>query len=85
MSPALSAPGHTMAWVIHTQNGGLLSAPNMLQGGTDVTERSVIHGMAVRSGVLSGATAVPEPSTYALLCISLGVVGYARKKMGKQC
>ncbi len=27
------------------------------------------------------ATAVPEPSTYALLCISLGVVGYARKKM----
>jgi hypothetical protein len=38
------------------------------------------HGMAVRSGVLSGA-AVPEPFTYALLCISLGVVGYARKKM----
>ena len=28
---------------------------------------------------------VPEPSTYALLCISLGVVGYARKRMGKQC
>ena len=26
---------------------------------------------------------VPEPSTYALLCISLGVVGYARKKMVK--
>ncbi len=24
---------------------------------------------------------VPEPSTYVLLCISLGVVGYARKKM----
>ena len=32
-----------------------------------------------------GANAVPEPSTYALLCISLGVVGYARKRMGKQC
>ena len=32
----------------------------------------------------TGASAVPEPSTYALLCISLGVVGYARKKMGKQ-
>jgi PEP-CTERM motif len=29
------------------------------------------------------ATAVPEPSTYALLCISLGVVGFARKKMQK--
>lgn len=26
---------------------------------------------------------VPEPSTYALLCISLGVVGYVRKKMVK--
>lgn len=28
-----------------------------------------------------GTTAVPEPSTYALLCISLGVVGYARRRM----
>ena len=28
-------------------------------------------------------SAVPEPSTYALLCISLGVVGYAKRKMGK--
>ena len=27
------------------------------------------------------ATSVPEPTTYALLCISLGVVGYARRKM----
>ena len=34
--------------------------------------------------VSTSASAVPEPSTYALLCISLGVVGYARKKMGKQ-
>ena len=30
-----------------------------------------------------GPATVPEPSTYALLCISLGVVGYARKRMGK--
>jgi type VI secretion system secreted protein VgrG len=28
-------------------------------------------------------SAVPEPSTYALLCISLGVVGYVRKRMNK--
>jgi hypothetical protein len=28
-------------------------------------------------------TATPEPSTYALLCISMGVVGFARKKMKK--
>jgi hypothetical protein len=34
--------------------------------------------------VSTGAAAVPEPSTYALLCIGLGVVGYARRKMGKQ-
>jgi hypothetical protein len=27
------------------------------------------------------ASAVPEPSTYALLCISLGVVGFVRRKM----
>ena len=33
--------------------------------------------------IASGPSAVPEPSTYALLCISLGVVGYARKRMNK--
>ena len=27
------------------------------------------------------AAVVPEPSTYALLCISLGVVGFAKRKM----
>ena len=32
---------------------------------------------------IEGTAAVPEPSTYALLCISLGVVGYARKRMKK--
>ena len=31
--------------------------------------------------VASDATSVPEPSTYALLTIALGVVGFARKKM----
>jgi PEP-CTERM motif len=31
-------------------------------------------------------TVVPEPSTYALLCLSLGVVGFARKRMvSKEC
>lgn len=33
--------------------------------------------------VSASVTAVPEPSTYALLCISLGVVGYARRRMVK--
>ncbi len=35
-------------------------------------------GVAVTLG--NAPATVPEPSTYALLCISLGVVGYARKK-----
>ncbi len=34
--------------------------------------------------ILNASTIVPEPSTYALLCISLGVVAYARKRMVKQ-
>jgi hypothetical protein len=29
------------------------------------------------------ASAVPEPSTYLLLCLSLGVVGYARTRMNR--
>jgi PEP-CTERM motif len=36
---------------------------------------------AITNVTLGTATAVPEPSTYLLLCLSLGVVGYARKKM----
>ncbi len=28
-----------------------------------------------------GPAVVPEPSTYALLCISLGVVGLVRRKL----
>jgi hypothetical protein len=31
-----------------------------------------------------GQTAVPEPSTYILLSIALGAVGFARKKMNRQ-
>jgi hypothetical protein len=38
---------------------------------------------AITSAALTDTSAVPEPSTYALLCISLGVVGYARKRMNK--
>ena len=33
--------------------------------------------------IIEGVATVPEPSTYALLCISLGVVGFARKRMKK--
>jgi hypothetical protein len=32
-------------------------------------------------GQLDNLNTVPEPSTYLLLCLSLGVVGYARRRM----
>jgi hypothetical protein len=41
-------------------------------------------GEANINGMQLDATAVPEPSTYILLGIALGVVGYARKRMNKQ-
>ena len=45
------------------------------------SETNSLYGI---SEVLTAQTsAVPEPSTYALLCVSLGVIGYARKKMVK--
>jgi PEP-CTERM motif len=42
------------------------------------------HPLYALSQELTVPSAVPEPSTYALLCISLGVVGYARRKMVKR-
>ena len=40
-------------------------------------------GQDAVASVTVTTSAVPEPSTYALLCIGLGVVGYARKRMVK--
>lgn len=37
-------------------------------------------GAPAITNVTLGNTAVPEPTTYLLLCISLGIVGYARKR-----
>ncbi len=57
---------------INTADGTLSNAVGITgYGGSDFT------------GAAFGSTAVPEPSTYALLCISMGVVGFARKKMTK--
>ena len=44
------------------------------------------HSLTLSAGDYGAPQAdiVPEPSTYALLCISLGVIGYARKRMNKQ-
>ena len=41
------------------------------------------HKIANVTFDVTQSNAVPEPSTYALLCISVGVVGFARKKMKK--
>ena len=44
------------------------------------SDQSINYAMPVFSGTLV-TDAVPEPSTYFLLGIGLGVVGFARKKM----
>ncbi len=41
------------------------------------------NGADALASVTVTSAVVPEPSTYALLCISLGVVGFARRKMVK--
>ena len=52
-----------------------------LTGAQDWNDKNeVSSALAVRSGQLE-TSAVPEPSTYFLLGIGLGVVGYARRRM----
>lgn len=60
------------AWYFSINNGGQ-SATSKING---------YYALAVRFGQLETST-VPEPSTYVLMCLSLGVVGYARKRMVK--
>ena len=59
------------AWMFVTSNGSQYAAGKSYDGG---------FALAVRSGQLL-TSAVPEPSTYLLLGIALGVVGYARRRM----
>jgi PEP-CTERM motif len=66
-SETLNANYTPNAWYTQLSNGYQTSA------GVGITG----YGMAVRSGVV----ATPEPSTYILLGISLGVVAYARRRM----
>lgn len=47
-------------------------------GGTTISNLSFDSGAATAA---ISTTAVPEPSTYALLCLGLGVVGYAKRKL----
>ena len=54
---------------------------NFNDGYQDAARKSNYYSaMAVRPGLLE-TSAVPEPSTYLLLGIALGVVGYARRRM----
>ena len=48
------------------------------------TLSNLVFDAGVSTVTLSGASAVPEPSTYILLSIALGTVGYARRRMGKK-
>ncbi len=67
------------------QGSGITATGNTLRfsyisgpvAGGDPTSGNFLDSAAFGVGV----GVVPEPSTYALLCLSLGVVGYARRKM----
>jgi PEP-CTERM motif len=65
------ADGTNNAWYFVTSIG--------LQNAT-LKENAGGYTLAVRPGQIL-LSAVPEPSTYFLLCIGLGVVGYARRRM----
>ena len=49
------------------------------------TDPTTLGGTPDNNGTFNGVNATvvttPEPSTYALLCLSLGVVGFARRKL----
>jgi len=67
-----------------TYNWSTTLGPNALTfNGTSWTTTGP-PAVAFQMGLTSSPAAVPEPSTYALLCISLGVVGYARRRMAKR-
>jgi hypothetical protein len=64
---AITSTGFPSAYSSSPDGGGKWTAPEFITP-------SMMRIQAETS-------AVPEPSTYALLCISLGVVGYARRKL----
>jgi hypothetical protein len=70
---------------INSQNDGKLYQINPVDGAiTDLG--AITGGVPSLYGIAyapDGPATVPEPSTYALLVIGLGVVGYARRKMVK--
>ena len=82
------ADGHPLATFAISLNAPLSAVP--VSGNINVLWEQNSGGPEYNyydSGVLSAlasVTTVPEPSAYILLFLSLGVVGYARKKMKHQ-
>jgi hypothetical protein len=79
-SPSFSMGAPTLSLLSNPLPGMAYGAISF-DGGVSLSNLTL--GSAIQTAELTGASAVPEPSTYALLCISLGVVGYARKRMMK--
>ena len=77
ISPSTPVGDFAVGQILFTYD--LYSADPSGGGLTPATSDSYSAAAAIQS-----ASAVPEPSTYALLCISLGVVGFARKRLGKR-
>ncbi len=75
--------------ILSTVTGGSNFDLSYKAGGSNNTAKSDYVTMATVTSAMTGSVtltynytpAVPEPSTYLLLTISLGVVGYVRKKM----
>ena len=73
----------TLSTFVAGQNYLLINGTTDANGQVKFRYNKASSSEANINGIQLQALAVPEPSTYALLCISLGVVGYARKKMMK--
>ncbi len=95
--PSYELAANTRYWVGLTNDNSSVnrwaSVDSMLYTSGVVGEYHVVGGQRYDNSAANGAFVlsvhgveveiIPEPSTYALLCISLGVVGYARKRMGR--
>jgi hypothetical protein len=73
----LTAPTGQYDWSKTTVGGG-----GLYYNGT-IWQNIPFPDLSFQMKLESSSATVPEPSTYALLCISLGVVGFVRKKMVK--
>ena len=80
-TPVLASQGFS-GWNNYTHTFTATSPSETLTftpAGTGLYPYALLDGVSLTLN--SPPPAVPEPTTYALLCISLGVVGFARKRM----